>query len=126
MTEATSNLTAVEFIVPRISHKETTFAIVRARVANDKLRDESAFLEALQRACSNWVQDFEIGREAWEQACCDMNVGDLGGELGDNDLTGCLGAQGIVDLEIACYAHVGQSGEWAYDTVLADEPEEDE
>ncbi len=124
MAEATSNLTAVEFIVPRISHKETTLAVVRARVANDKLCGESAFLAALQRACTNWVQDFKSGREAWERACSDMNVGDLGGELGDNDLAGCLGAQGIADLEIGCY--VGQSGGWSYDTVLADEPEDDE
>lgn len=116
----------VKFVVPRLSHEEITIAVVTGRVVI-ALVNEADFLAALQRAVSKWGRTSPFGIEAWTQSSEDFNVGDLSHYQSDEDLKRCLAEQGIEDLVIECHASLDNNlGPWQYDTILMDDPTEDD
>jgi hypothetical protein len=117
--------TRVKFVVPRLSHEEITVAVVTGRVVID-LVNEAKFLAALQRAVSAWGTTSPFGIEAWKDSSEDFNVGDLSHYQHDEHLKKCLAEQGIDDLVIECHASIDNNlGPWQYDTILMDDPTED-
>lgn len=111
-----------EFVVKRNSCEETTLAMVYAEVNSKKLLDENHFLDALQKAITNWVRTTDDGKDAWLESCKDFNVGDLSQQriFEGSSLWDKLLEVGIRNLRIETLCHTSLCQSWTYDTVLAD------
>lgn len=105
-------------IVRRDSSEEQTYAIVSATV-NFK---HHLFMFKVITAVTEWVTTTKAGHEAWEHSSNDFNVGDLAGELGDQDLERLLEKRGIRDMTIDVNSSppIPVSVVWSFDQVLAD------
>jgi hypothetical protein len=114
-----------EFVVPRESREEHTFAIVKARVETSDLKQCGTFLAALRRAVKAWVLETKEGRAAWGRSCCDMNIGDLSSEGITSALGNRLRKQGIYSMKTEIYGS-SAVGSWSFDSVLAEDVEDEE
>ena len=113
-------LQPVLFVVPRLSHDERTVAIVHAEVSSQALASQAAFLQALMKAVTTWVQTTRAGRSAWAHSHADLNVGDLYHHQDTASLRQKLIAAGIHRLRIECHVDLDRSA-WTYDTILVDD-----
>ena len=113
------------FIVPRIGDRLSveTVAIVRAKVASMELQDELPFLRHLDEAVTKWLIT-KGGKEAWEAASEDFNVGDLSIHLDDADLKRCLVDEMILELRIDVTD--ATAGNWAFDRIIGGPPPPEE
>jgi hypothetical protein len=109
----------VRFIVGRESVDETTFAVVTARVEDERLIDKGSFYRALAAACKKWAMTTDDGRKAAEETSGDFNVGDLAGApLGPGESLGrLLAEQDIHELAIELHTD-GDTAAWEYDDQL--------
>lgn len=99
-------------ILPRISRDETTFAVIEyAGVDGLDLK------QAVQRAVTAWVKQSEAGRQAFDNASEDFNVGDLANELSDPALQSELKKQGVTHLVVDCYCD-DLPARWEFDDLL--------
>jgi hypothetical protein len=99
-------------ILPRVSRDETTFAVIDyAGVERANLK------QAVQLAVTAWVEHSESGRQAFDNASEDFNVGDLANELGDPALRAELKKQGVTNLAIDVYCDDMPTG-WEFDDLL--------
>ena len=119
---ATPDEERVQVLVPRDSHEETTFTLVRC-AKGERVSDAADLHRQVTAAVTRWVRQTESGREAFERSSEDYNVGDLAGDLGDPDLTRLLLTQGVRDLTIDVYSSGDAPSAWAYDTHLVDASE---
>ena len=104
-------------ILPRISQDETTFAVVEFAGV-----DRIDIKRAVQRAVTAWRKHSETGRQAFDNASEDFNVGDLANELGDSVLRSELKKQGVTHLAIEVYCD-DLPTPWEFDDLLVlDDP----
>ena len=117
----------IRLIILRSSSEEVTFAEVRAELtpaALDKdMADERRFLAALRKAVTAWVRTTKEGREWYEGASQDANVGDLCAYGIPDHVARNLAGQGVRSLTVECTStadrHICRN--WTYDTHLVDE-----
>lgn len=121
--ESNIAFTAAEFIIPHSEAMGLKFvAHVTAAVTDKTLTGDAKFLEALQRAVTNWINGTENGKNAWRRSCSDLNISDLLNEMPlDDSLLSLLADEGIFDLHIDMFG--GGSSCWDHDTVLVNENE---
>lgn len=77
-------------------------------------------LPLLCEALTNWKNNTEEGRQAWERSCHDFNVGDLSNYYQSPHLRPFLENEDITDLEITLTTGRHLTNGWDYDTVLID------
>lgn len=109
----------VEFIVPRHSIEEQTFAIVKAQVADPDLIQTGKFLNILITAVTNWVRTNKNGRRAWAKSQQDFNIGDLAHYIDSPGLRRALVLHNIYDLTIQIISDL-KTSPWIFDTTLVD------
>ena len=76
----------------------TTIAMVTATTNKAMSNDE--LVNAIDRSVSNWMNETDIGVEAWADSCEDFNIGDLVDYSTDPSLTPYMQEQGIEGLTI--------------------------
>ena len=83
------------------------------------LSSSEEFLDELKDGVTAWARKTENGRQCWEYAGTDMNIGDVS-EYFNEIVAYCPNIEeiSVQDLEV--------SGDWSYDTVLCDDIEEDD
>lgn len=113
--------TKIEVLVYRQEKwKPIGFTLVTALVNGEKIRNDGDLVTALRKGVTNWAQRTENGKEAYEYAGNDMNIGDLGNyDLGEV-LRFC---PDIYELE---FRSLDEAQNWDYDTRLCDEIEREE
>lgn len=109
----------VQFIVPRLSIEEQTFAIVKAQVADPDLIQTRKFLNILITAVTNWVRTTQNGRRAWTKSQRDFNIGDLAHYIDSANLRRALVLYNIYDLSIQIISDL-RTSPWTFDTILVD------
>ena len=110
----------VQFVVPRDSRDEVTFAVIHARVslkAQKKGMGINEFLDALKQAVTNWIKTTTEGRQAWENSSQDFNIGDLANE-NIGPINAYLKHHGIAIDDINVFSMDCSAGCWEFDTVL--------
>ena len=80
-----------------------------------RFETEEMLLEQLNRALTLWMETTEEGREAWEDASEDFNIGDLAQHIESPILQGILMEAGIFNLDIV----IDGGAYLSYDKVLA-------
>jgi hypothetical protein len=112
---------AVEFIVPRNSRDENTFATVKARVVSDvrSLHRADVFVQYMRKAITQWIRSTEEGREFLSETSDDLNIGDLSSYGVTAKLQKELKKVGILSLSIETNSREGEHN-WEYDDNLFD------
>ena len=78
-------------------------------------------LDGVIRAVDAWIRCSDEGRQCFEYAGEDLNIGDLVSYLDDADLNRCFSSEGITDFKVMEPIVSG----WNHDTVLTTVSEED-
>ena len=112
-----TNKVPVRFIVKRDSSDEMTMAIITAN-AHHAISKQFAFLDAVKRAVTFWINHSPKGKELWVYSVEDLNIGDLSSYLGDKQLILALNAEGIFNFDVSIVSEGECSSTWNYDTVL--------
>lgn len=95
------------------------FMVVTAVVRPSAISTDAELVAELKSRVTAWVRGTEEGKKAWEESSGDLNIGDLSAY----DLTPILkDCPNIVSLD---WEQVEQAENWNYDTVLADDPDEE-
>ena len=111
----------VNFVIPRDSNEEQTFAVIHSIVNHPDLKQKVNYLAALKRAITAWIQNDELGKEFWNETCHDLNVGDLSTVRFEKHsaLSRYLADEGIKGFKVDYYTTDDFSSiSWTYDTVL--------
>lgn len=119
-TKVDDGLKSVRFLPVRIGTDEIVVAVVEARVIPD-LVDQTRFLEALQRAVTDWARNTEGGRHLRQFSSADLNIGDLASHGIDEQLSERLSSEGIHDLDIDELLAQYSGQRWLYDMGLLSE-----
>lgn len=109
----------VEFIIPRLSNDEHTFAIIKAQVADHDLIGINRFLNILTTAVTTWVRTTQNGRRAWTKSQRDFNIGDLAHYIDSANLRRALVLYNIYDLSIQIISDL-RTSPWTFDIILVD------
>lgn len=109
----------IQFVVPRRSADETTFAIVSC-IATADMCNSAALLDGITKAVTEWIKTEQAGKNAWENSSRDLNIGDLSYLYRTPSLTTLLAKHGVLELEIETHCNDDPVAGWSYDTVLAD------
>lgn len=75
-----SKLFRVTFVIPRVSHEETTVAVISffpTEKGKKILRKVDDLLPYFRSAVKRWVKETEEGAAAFRYACDDLNIGDV-------------------------------------------------
>ena len=115
----------VQFIVPRSSYEEHTFAVITAeldrRAVERGLEAGSAFREVLKQVVTQMILDMpDEYRSTWEYAGSDLNIGDLASSFDEGELSKRLCMEGVYRFELAVYTDGEMESDWTYDTPLVD------
>jgi hypothetical protein len=94
-------------------------AIVTAVVNDNAITNQEELLSELRAGVTAWIRSTKEGKKAWRDSVQDFNIGDLMNYDFEPILAHC---PNIESLEVD---EVDVSDHWLYDTVLADDPEED-
>ncbi len=109
----------VKTILMRVSHDETTGAIVSCE--RTKIIDSvQQMLKSIISAVTGWMKVTKSGIEKWKQSSKDFNIGDLSSCYSDADLRKFLKRNGILDFEIWIFTCSDMDHGFAFDTVLVD------
>lgn len=105
------------FVVKR--EGESTFCIVRART-HPRIKNTGYLHNAIQIAVSDWINNTDEGKDAYEESCQDMNVGDLSRYLDDDYLQAALKERGVEYLKLV--VQPGSPGDihWTFDSYVFD------
>ena len=104
----------------------STVALVQVNV-DDTFNDSGHSTEsgavqgAVVSAVTDWINETESGRKAWEESCEDFNIGDLCECLDDESLRARLSRYGIGGMEI-CITD-GSESQWTFDEILVNTPD---
>jgi hypothetical protein len=99
---------------------ETTCAVIDAMV--DGIDSNGEFQECLKLALTQWYQNTDEGKHAWEESSNDFNVGDLAAQQPfSRGLLKELKKVGIFNLKISIYGNYNAQPLWHFDTVLIEE-----
>jgi hypothetical protein len=114
-------------IVPRMrAGGVETVAVVRW-TPTKKVSTPFQLMTALEKACTCWANETEIGRGQWHGTNDDFNVGDLSLEdLKVGPLADYLLKEDVEGLEIECFDATDATAGWSYDLLLVNEDKIDE
>ncbi|MCK9433731.1 MAG: hypothetical protein M0R32_02655 [Candidatus Cloacimonetes bacterium] len=120
MKQKSKKTRSVEFIVPRESKDENTYATIKAEVdpsASLNLADH--FKEALIKAVTQWIRSTDEGKELYFSTSEDLNIGDLASEGISKKLWKELKKVGIFAMSIKTNS-ICEEHNWNYDAHLFD------
>lgn len=112
-----------EMLVYRPNGVHIENAILIRCKKNEKVKDVSSFIKALEKALVEWFKNTKNGKEAYDYSCEYFNFGDLLLHFEDSDLVRYLKEEGIEDLTIS--DEVKYNHGYGYDRILATLPDEE-
>jgi hypothetical protein len=113
-----SKLFRVTFVIPRVSHEETTVAVISffpTEKGKKILRKVDDLLPYFRSAVKRWVKETEEGAAAFRYACDDLNIGDVVSHDGV-EYVGRYLSDLLIELKIDCFVGEYERGGWHYDT----------
>lgn len=104
-----------EFLVYRQEKlTPTNFTLVKAVVNGEKIHNDGELVEALKAGVTKWAQETTDGKDAYQYAGDDMNIGDVAGADLESILARCP------DIYELSFESLDDAQNWVYDTPLCE------
>jgi hypothetical protein len=112
----------MEKYIAIVSREEENLVAVVTYKSSKEL-NQNSMMDLITKAVTEWIDDTEEGKRAWEHSLYDFNIGDLSNYLNSIILRGFLHANDIWELNIEIVGNGDYPTEYVYDTVLVCHPE---
>jgi hypothetical protein len=116
-------MSKITHVIPRMSHEETTVALIRYELGSNADPGDaslSRILPKLINAVTSWVENTEEGRACYEYAGNDLNIGDVASHGGEQYVAIQMSLHDLLGFKIEVFCCLENSPGMTYDTSLVD------